>query len=312
MKMWFGLSFAAQRSLGHGFFSAHLLSFRYVHLCNCKVMKGTLYIVSTPIGNLEDITLRAIRVLKEVDLIAAEDTRHTLKLLSHFGISKPLISYWGEREKVKAEAVLQRLSSGQSVALVSDAGTPGISDPGSVVIRRALDEGIKVVPVPGPTALVAALTLSGFPAEEFVFSGFLPARQAQRKKSLMELALETRTIVLYESPHRLLESLADMAGIFGARRAVAVKEITKIHEEVIRGTVAEVYGQLGEMKIVGEYVLVIEGRQEGEGDRREEDVLREVASLMKKGLGRKEAVRRVAEQYGLSKKELYDRSLGEG
>ncbi|MGE5301546.1 MAG: 16S rRNA (cytidine(1402)-2'-O)-methyltransferase [Acidobacteriota bacterium] len=270
---------------------------------------GTLYTVSTPIGNLEDITLRALRILKGVDLIAAEDTRHTLKLLSHYGISKPLISYWGEKEKVKAEEVMKRLSAGQSVALVSDAGTPGISDPGSVVIRRALAEGIPVVPVPGPSAFIAALALSGFSTEEFVFSGFLPARSSQRKKVLMELALEKRTIVLYESPHRLLESLADMAEMFGARRAAVVREITKIHEEVIRGTTTELYASLRDTKVMGEYVVVIEGRQEGEGMRREEDALGEIAALMKKGLGRKEAVKRIAEQYGLSKKELYDRSL---
>jgi 16S rRNA (cytidine1402-2'-O)-methyltransferase len=272
-------------------------------------MNGTLYIVSTPIGNLEDITLRALRILKEVDLIAAEDTRHTLKLLSHYGISKPLISYWGEKEKVKADEVLKRLVSGRSVALVSDAGTPGISDPGSVVIRKALEEGIAVVPVPGPVAIIAALTLSGFSAEEFVFSGFLPARQAQRRKALTDLAFEKRTIVLYESPHRLLESTADMAEIFGARRAAVVKEITKIHEEVMRGAMTELYALLRETKVAGEYVVVIEGRQEGTDMCREEDALGEIAALMKKGLGRKEAVKRIAEQYGLSKKELYDRSL---
>jgi 16S rRNA (cytidine1402-2'-O)-methyltransferase len=272
-------------------------------------MNGTLYIVSTPIGNLEDITLRALRILKEVDLIAAEDTRHTLKLLSHYGISKPLISYWGEKEKVKADEVLKRLVSGRSVALVSDAGTPGISDPGSVVIRKALEEGIAVVPVPGPAAIIAALTLSGFSAEEFVFSGFLPARQAQRRKALTDLAFEKRTIVLYESPHRLLESTADMAEIFGARRAAVVKEITKIHEEVMRGAMTELYALLRETKVAGEYVVVIEGRQEGTDMCREEDALGEIAALMKKGLGRKEAVKRIAEQYGLSKKELYDRSL---
>ncbi|MDA8104304.1 MAG: 16S rRNA (cytidine(1402)-2'-O)-methyltransferase [Nitrospiraceae bacterium] len=272
-------------------------------------MKGTLYIVSTPIGNLEDITLRALRILKEVDLIAAEDTRHTLKLLSHYGISKPLISYWGEKEKVKAQEVIKRLFAGQSVALVSDAGTPGISDPGSVVIRRALAEGIPVVPIPGPSAFIVALALSGFSTEEFVFSGFLPARSSQRKKGLMELALEKRTIVFYESPHRLLESLADAAEVFGARRAAVVREITKIHEEVTRGTMTELYARLRETKVMGEYVVVIEGRQEGEGMQREEDALGEIAALMKKGLGRKEAVKRIAEQYGLSKKELYDRSL---
>ncbi len=272
--------------------------------------KGTLYIVSTPIGNLEDITLRALRILKEVDLIAAEDTRHTLKLLSHYGISKPLISYWGEKEKVKAEEVLKKLDSGRSVALVSDAGTPGISDPGGVLIRRALAEGIPVVPVPGPTALVAALTLSGLPSDEFVFAGFLPARQSQRKKALKDLVFEKRTIVLYESPHRFVESMTDMTEIFGARRAAVIREMTKIHEEVVRGSVSELYERLRDAKVAGEYVVVIEGRQEGEGVR-EEDALREIASLMRKGLGRKEAVRRVAEQYGLSKKELYDSSLRE-
>ncbi len=271
--------------------------------------KGTLYIVSTPIGNLEDITFRAIRILKEVDLIAAEDTRHTLKLLNHYGIAKPLISYWGEREKAKAEEVIDSLGNGNSVALVSDAGTPGISDPGSVLIRRALEEGIEVVPIPGPTAMIAALTISGFSTEEFVFCGFLPAKQSQRRKFLDELSLEKRTVVIYESPHRVLESMAEISGIFGNRRMVLAKEITKLYEEVIRGTAGEVFERLEDSKIVGEYVLVIEGRQEVESGPREGDAIKEIRSLMRKGLGRKEAVKRVAEQYGLSRKELYDRSL---
>lgn len=271
--------------------------------------KGTLYIVSTPIGNLEDITFRAVRILKEVDLIAAEDTRHTLKLLNHYGISRPLISYWGEKEKTKAEEVIGSLDAGNSVALVSDAGTPGISDPGSVLIRRALEEGIEVVPVPGPTALIAALTISGFSTEGFVFCGFLPAKQSQRRKFLDELRLEKRTVVIYESPHRVLESMAEISEIFEDRRMVLVKEITKLYEEVIRGAAHEVFERLKESKIVGEYVLVIEGRHEGGGDGREEDAIKEVRSLMRKGLGRKDAVKRVAEQYGLSRKELYDRSL---
>lgn len=271
--------------------------------------KGTLYVVSTPIGNLEDITHRAIRILKEVDVIAAEDTRYTLKLLNYYGISKPLISYWGEKEKAKAEEVIGRLSIGNSVALVSDAGTPGISDPGSVLIKRAIEEDIQVVPVPGPTALIAALTISGFSTEEFVFCGFLPAKQSQRRKFLEELSLERRTVVIYESPHRVLESMGEIADIFGGRRMLLVREITKLHEEVLRGTVSWVFASLGESKIAGEYVLVIEGRQEGEGGHREEDAIKEIKSLMRKGLGRKEAVKRVAEQYGLSRKELYDKSL---
>lgn len=272
--------------------------------------KGTLYIVSTPIGNLEDITFRAVRILKEVDLVAAEDTRHTLKLLNHYGITKPLISYWGEKEKAKAEEVIGSLGKGSSVALVSDAGTPGISDPGSVLIRRAIEEGFEVVPVPGPAALIAALTISGFSTEEFVFCGFLPAKQSQRRKFLDELMLEKRTVVIYESPHRVIESMAEISDIFGDRRMVLVREITKLYEEVIRGTAGEVFERLRDSKIAGEYVLVIEGRHEVEAGKHEGDAIKEIRSLMKKGLGRKEAVKRVAEQYGLSRKELYDRSLG--
>ncbi len=271
--------------------------------------KGTLYIVSTPIGNLEDITFRAVRVLKEADVIASEDTRHTLKLLNYYGIAKPMISYWGEREKARAEEVIERLSTGRSVALVSDAGTPGISDPGGVLIKRALEEGYEVVPVPGPVALIAALTISGFPTEEFLFCGFLPAKQSQRRKFLDEMRLEKRTVVIYESPHRVVESMAEMSEIFGQRRMVLARELTKLHEDVMRGTVSEVFERLIDSKIAGEYVLVVEGRQEAGEDDREEDAIKEIRSLMRKGLGRKEAVKRVAEQYGLSRKELYDRSL---
>ncbi len=270
-------------------------------------MKGTLYIVSTPIGNLEDITLRALRVLKEVDVIAAEDTRHSSKLLSHYGISKPLLSYWGEREKVKSEEVLARLRDGLSVALVSDAGTPGISDPGSVLIRKAIEEGIPVVSVPGPSALTAAISISGLPIEEFTFIGFLPQKKSQRQKTLRELSLDKRTLVFYEAPHRIIETLEDMKEIFGERRAALIKEITKLHEDVIRGDLDHIISILQERTIAGEYVIVLEGRRAGEVSF--EDALNEVKALMRKGKGRKEAVRMISEQYGLSKKELYDRSL---
>jgi 16S rRNA (cytidine1402-2'-O)-methyltransferase len=192
-------------------------------------LKGTLYIVSTPIGNLEDITLRALKVLKEVDVIAAEDTRHSSKILTHYGISKPLISYWGEKEKVKSTEILERLHSGQSVALVSDAGTPGISDPGAVLIKRAIEEGLSVVSIPGASALIAALSISGLSTEEFTFMGFLPARKSQRQKILKELSLEPRTLVFYEAPHRILETMSDMKEIFGERKAAVVKQISKIY-----------------------------------------------------------------------------------
>lgn len=271
-------------------------------------MNGILYIVSTPIGNLEDITLRALRVLKEVDVIAAEDTRHSLKLLNHYGISKPLISYWGGKEKVKAKEVFQRLNSGESVALISDAGTPGISDPGNVLIRKAIEEGIDIVPIPGPTAFIPALSISGFSTEEFIFLGFLPVKQSQRQKALKELSFEKRTIVIYEAPHRILRSIADMEEIFGERRAVLVKEMTKIYEKTIRGNISEILECLKDSKIAGEYVVVIEGRPEGKRSN-VEDAMKEIKSLMKKGMGRKDAVKRIAEEYGISKKELYNRSL---
>ena len=271
-------------------------------------MKGTLYIVSTPIGNLEDVTLRALRVLKEADLIAAEDTRHSLKFLNHFGIKKPLISYWGEKEKVRAEETLQRLKDGQSVALISDAGTPGISDPGTLLIRKAIEEGISVVPVPGPSAVITALSLSGFSTEEFTFIGFLPAKQMQRRKILERLSLEQRTLVFYEAPHRILDTISDFADVMGDRNIVVIKELTKFYEEVLRGTVPDVLVRLEQSTIAGEYVIVLEGRPETE-TLNMDDALAEVRELMRKGLGRKDAVKRIAGAYGLSRKELYDRSL---
>jgi len=271
-------------------------------------VKGTLYIVSTPIGNLEDITLRALRVLKEASVIAAEDTRHSRKLLAHYGISKPLISYWGQTEKTKSAHILERIHSGQSVALISDAGTPGISDPGAILIKKAVEENIKVVSIPGPSALIAALSLSGLPTEEFIFRGFLPPKKSQRQKVLNELSLESRTLIFYEAPHRILETLKDMEKIFVERRAALAKEITKIHEEVLRGSISEILSKLEKTAIAGEYVITLEGKRDRERTI-SSDILLEISSLMKKGLGRKEAVKKIAEAYGLSKKELYNKSL---
>lgn len=270
-------------------------------------MTGILYIVATPIGNLEDITLRALRVLKEVDVIAAEDTRHSLKLLNHYGISKQLMSYWGAKEKVRAENVLKKLRSGQSVALISDAGTPGISDPGAVLIRKAIHEGIDVISIPGPSALISALSISGLPTEEFTFIGFLPQKESQRQKVLKELSLEHRTLIFYEAPHRIFEALQDMEEIFGERKAAIIKEITKIHEEALRGSISDILDKLEKTTIAGEYVIIVEGKKKEEVSF--DEALGEVRAFMKKGRGRKEAAKMVSELYGLSKKELYDRSL---
>ncbi len=271
-------------------------------------MKGTLFIVSTPIGNLEDITFRALRVLKEVDCIAAEDIRHSLKLLTHFGIKKPMISYWSGKEKVRAEEIIDKLLSGHSVALISDAGTPGISDPGSVVVAKAIEEHIHIVPVPGPSACITALSVSGLPTDNFTFIGFLPPKTNQRQKILRELVFEAGTLIFYEAPHRLLEALTDMDQIFTERAAAVIKELTKIHEEIFRGTLSDIMHQLEKTVLMGEYVILVEGKKSGRktaGD----DAVEEVLSLMKKGLKRKEAARRIADAYGLSKKELYDKSL---
>ena len=268
---------------------------------------GSLYIVATPIGNLEDITMRALRVLREVDVIAAEDTRHSLKLLSHYGISKPLTSYWSEKEKVRTGEIIEKLRSGLSVALISDAGTPGISDPGAVLIKRAIEEGIMVVPVPGPSALIAALSISGLSTEEFTFLGFLPPRTTQRRKKLAELKHESRTLVFYEAPHRIIDTLGDLGEEMGDRKIAVVREITKLHEEAVRGTASELLAMIESRTIAGEYVVVVEGMRKEHLT--PDEALDEVKLLMKKGLGRKEAVKTVAEGYGLSKKELYDRSL---
>ncbi len=268
---------------------------------------GILYIVSTPIGNLEDITLRALKVLKEVDFIAVEDTRHSLKLLNHYSISKPLISYWSEKEKIRAEQIIDRLKAGQSGALISDAGTPGISDPGAVLIRKAIEEGISMTPVPGVSAVIAAISVSGLSADEFLFLGFLPPKVSDRKKKLRELALESRTMIFYEAPHRILETLPDIIEIFGDRKAVIAREITKLYEEILRGILSGLLEALKSKKIAGEFVILVSGRENQ--DISVEEALQEIRLMMKKGMGRKESVKMVAAQYGLSKKELYDRSL---
>jgi 16S rRNA (cytidine1402-2'-O)-methyltransferase len=222
--------------------------------------KGTLYIVSTPIGNREDITLRALRILKEVDLIAAEDTRHTGLLLRHFGIQTPLTSYFEGNESRKKEFILSKLRQGERVALVSDAGTPGISDPGFRLIQTAAENRIAVVPVPGPSAVIAALSVSGLPTDAFLFKGFLPHKSKKREDWLKQLEGVRETLIFYESPHRLSETLNDIFEILGDREMVLTRELTKIYEEVLRGKVSEIQTQIGERKLKGEITLVISGK----------------------------------------------------
>ena len=271
-------------------------------------MTGILYIVSTPIGNLEDITLRALRVLKDVDIIAAEDTRHSLKLLNHYGIVKPMISYWKAREHVRSDKIIQNLHAGKSVALISDAGTPGIADPGMIVIQKAIQEKIQVVSVPGPSACIAALTLSGIKAEEFIFIGFLPSKRTQRQKLLNDLNIERRTLIFYEAPHRILDVLHDMMEFFHERKVAVVKEISKMHEHVFRGTLTDILSEIQQTKIAGEYILIVEGR--GKQDSVHiNDALQEVNLLMQRGINRKDAVKRIASAYRLSKRELYEKSI---
>ncbi len=222
--------------------------------------KGTLYIVSTPIGNLEDITLRALRILKEVDLIAAEDTRHTGLLLRHFGIQTPLTSYFQGNELRKKEFILSKLRQGDRVARVSDAGTPGISDPGFRLIQTAVENQIPIVPIPGASAVIAALSVSGLPTDAFLFKGFLP-HKSKKKRDLLEALEEVReTLIFYESPHRIRETLKDLFDIFGDREMVLTRELTKIYEEILKGTVSKVQAQIGERQLKGEITLVISGR----------------------------------------------------
>ena len=218
---------------------------------------STLYLVATPIGNLEDITLRALRTLKECDVIAAEDTRHTGVLLKHFGISKPMLSYFQFNEAKRSEEIIERLRRGEKIALVTDAGSPGISDPGEKVVRAAITAGFRVEPVPGPSALVAALTASGLPTEEFHFIGFLPHKSGQRRKKLESLAAIEGTLVLYESPYRIEKLLSELIDIFPDRPVVLARELTKKFEEFLRGTPAELLEQLRKRSIKGEFVAII-------------------------------------------------------
>jgi 16S rRNA (cytidine1402-2'-O)-methyltransferase len=227
--------------------------------------KGVLYIVSTPIGNMEDITLRALRILKEVDLIAAEDTRRTGLLLKHFGIQTPLTSYFEGNELKKRGYILSKLEEDKNIALVSDAGTPGISDPGFRLIQLVIENKIPIVPIPGPSAVVTALSVSGLPTDAFLFKGFLPHKSKKRRDLLKELEEVRETLILYESPHRLSETLKDILEILGDREIVLTRELTKVYEEILRGKVSQIQNLIGERKLKGEITLVVEGKTRKKG-----------------------------------------------
>jgi len=271
--------------------------------------KGTLYIVATPIGNLEDITLRAIRVLKDVALIAAEDTRHTRHLVDRYEIETQLTSYHDHNKEEKAPVLVERMLGGESVALVSDAGTPGISDPGYFLINLAIAQGIPVVPVPGASAAIAALSVSGLPTDRFVFEGFLPAKRMARLKRLQELSKQERTIIFYEAPHKIIKTIEDMLEVFGERRAVISREMTKIHEETLRGTLSDVLEHLQKGSIRGEFTIILHGAS-AESFKQDIDTAEYLRNLMlHRGLSKKEAISVAAEELGLPKKEVYKDSL---
>jgi 16S rRNA (cytidine1402-2'-O)-methyltransferase len=221
-----------------------------------SIHDGTLYLVATPIGNLEDITYRAVKVLTSVDLIAAEDTRKTKILLDHYHISKPMMSYYSYNEQARAPQLIEKLLSGQSIALVSDAGTPGISDPAFHIVQQALEKGISIIPIPGPAAFITALIASGLPTDRFVFEGFLPIKKG-RKTKFESWKSETRTIIIYESPHRIMKTLTDIQTSLGSRNVVVARELTKKFEEIVRGTIPSVLAELKKKEPRGEYVVLI-------------------------------------------------------
>lgn len=272
-----------------------------------------LYLIATPIGNLEDMTLRAIRLLKEVDLIACEDTRHTRRLLDHFGISSATISYHEHNEKSRAGELVERLRSGRSVALVTDAGTPGISDPAYRLVCAAIEAGIEVIPIPGPTALVAALVASGLPTDAFLFCGFLPPKRQARRGKLEQLKSQRATLVFYEAPHRIRETLTDALAILGDRRAVVARELTKLHEQFLRGSLAELANLLATQSPRGEMALVIAGNTDDNlGFSSEFSLADEVDRLTEdEGMDRKEALKTAARRRGIPRREAYQRYLEE-
>jgi 16S rRNA (cytidine1402-2'-O)-methyltransferase len=277
-------------------------------------MPGAIYIIGTPIGNLEDITLRALRVLKEVDLIACEDTRHTRKLLAHFQISKTTVSYHEHNERERAAELIEKLQAGLNIALVSDAGTPLISDPGFHIVREAINRQITVVPIPGPSALVTALSAAGLPTGVFTFIGFLSARRAARRARLKELADIKSTLIFYEAPHRIKATIEDARAAFGDRDCVIARELTKLHEEFVRGRLSEI--EVPEGSARGEIVLLVGPPLQDRAKQTSGEATRPVAEeverlIASEGLDQKSALKRVARERGISKSKLYRLMIAE-
>jgi 16S rRNA (cytidine1402-2'-O)-methyltransferase len=267
-------------------------------------MPGRLYVVSTPIGNLEDMTYRAVRILKEVDWIACEDTRTTGHLLHHYGIRTRTISYHEHNELARASELFSRLQSGENGALVSDAGTPLLSDPGYRIVRGALEAGIRVEPLPGASAVLAALVVAGLPTDQFHFGGFLPAKQGQRKRLLESLSNEPATLIFYEAPHRITETLADIDAVMGGREVVAARELTKLHEEVLRGTAAEIREKLvARDSVRGEFVVLIS--KATEPDETDTPIEEAIELMVATGIPRMDAIKTLARERGLSKRDVY-------
>ena len=273
-------------------------------------MKGKLYIIATPIGNLEDITLRALKILKEVDIIAAEDTRQTLKLLNHYAISKHLISYHRHNEETKSDYLIEKLKEGQSIGLVSDAGTPGISDPGEEIIKKAIENEIEVIPIPGACAMINALIASGIDTKEFTFLGFLPLNKKSRKEKLEEIRDSTKTIILYEAPHNMKNTLKDLKNYVENRKLVLARELTKIHEEFIRKPIDELINEAENLK--GEMILIIEA---GEGQ--EEYSISANLSIEEQyevykaqGLTKNEIIKKIDKDRNTNKNEIYQMFIG--
>ena len=274
-------------------------------------MGAMLYLVPTPIGNLGDISLRCRQTLEEVDFIAAEDTRVTLKLLNHLGIKKSLVSYYEHNKTTKGNVILERILNGESCALVSDAGSPAISDPGEDLVKQCAAAGITVCAIPGPCAVITALSISGQSTGRFCFEGFLSMSKKSRREHLEALTQETRTMVFYEAPHKLLATLQDMAATFGTERPISLcRELTKLHEEVVRTTLGEAVERYTQQPPKGEFVLVLAGAPEVKtAQPTQEDGLARVQSLMKEGMSRKDAVKQASKELGLSKNILYDMAL---
>ncbi|HTH38742.1 MAG TPA: 16S rRNA (cytidine(1402)-2'-O)-methyltransferase [Pyrinomonadaceae bacterium] len=270
-------------------------------------MSGTLYLVATPIGNLADMSFRAVEILKSVDMIACEDTRHSKKLLNHYGISKSLVSYHEHNEKQRTAKLLRELSSGRSVALISDAGTPGINDPGEFLVREAIENEIDVVSIPGAVAFVNAVIGSGLPADSIFFGGFLPSKKGDRLRRLDELKQVPATLVFYESPHRLVRSLSDCVAVLGDRQAVAARELTKLHEEVLRGTLSELVEHFSGASPRGEFVLVIDRAGDEKPPSALDDLNERIRELENSGVDAKGALKSAAKEFGISRSEAYRR-----